>query len=393
LNVTLDFETTTKNKGHPFTPENFAVSYSIQINNENPTFHYFTDLDFLSFLRQHIGLCTCFIGFNCKFDLHWLRRLGLALPPGCKIFDCSLAEFIVTGQEASYASLDGCLESYGLPLKQDKVKEFWDVGVDTKDIPYEILEEYNNLDVSLTYQLYLQQLQILDEKQLKLVFLEGEDMKTLLEAEYNGVKWDVEGAKTALEGYKNEVVRGRAGLWDFVPQTAQKYFNWESGDDLSLLLYGGEKAYDDFTEEDAVYKSGEKKGTAYIKRSWFQVPCTFSQRFKPIEGTTVKKCLKEGYSGPMYYQVDEPTLKQLTSRRKEDKQLIDLLLSVAKTQKIVEMLEELFKVTEKFGWQDDLLHGQFNQNVVRTGRLSSSQPNMQNKPPELDMFLVSRYAG
>ena len=54
------------------------------------------------------------------------------------------------------------------------------------------------------------------------------------------------------------------------------------------------------------------------------------------------------------------------------------------------MLEQFLSVMETKGW-DGSIHGQFNQVVARTGRLSSSAPNMQNTPPELDKLLVSRY--
>jgi DNA polymerase I-like protein with 3'-5' exonuclease and polymerase domains len=39
----------------------------------------------------------------------------------------------------------------------------------------------------------------------------------------------------------------------------------------------------------------------------------------------------------------------------------------------------------------DYLHGQYNQVVARTGRLSSSQPNLQNQPAEVDQYIISHY--
>ena len=39
-----------------------------------------------------------------------------------------------------------------------------------------------------------------------------------------------------------------------------------------------------------------------------------------------------------------------------------------------------------------LLHGQYNQCVAATGRLSSSAPNMQNFSGDVDKLLISRYA-
>lgn len=388
--LTIDVETSTQNKGHVFTPSNFLVSCSLKRNGNVTTFHYFTDPDFLTRIREAISNADLVIGFNVKFDLHWLHRVGIIYTG--RVFDCSLAEFILSGQEAVMVSLDSVLESYGFEAKDDRVKEYWDNGVSTEDIPVEVLEEYNNRDVDLTYQLYLAQLQLLSEKLLNLVMLDGDDMLTLIEAEANGMPWNREAASVALAAYKEKVDVSKQTLWNFVPEEARQWFNWDSGDDLSVLLYGGSREYAYATEENAVYKSGEKKGQEYIKRSWHVKDVSFPQWFRPLENTLVAKCLKPDYKGTLLYKVDEPTLKQLKTKTKEGKQLLSILHTVAKDAKIVEMLEELFKVSDQYEWQGNLLHGQFNQNIVRTGRLSSSKPNMQNKPVEVDEFLVSRYA-
>jgi DNA polymerase I-like protein with 3'-5' exonuclease and polymerase domains len=390
--VILDVETTTKNKGHVFDPQNFLVSYALKIDDEPTIWKYYTDIDFLDVLRQALSRCSRFVNFACKFDLLWIRRvLNWTPPPDCVIWDVQLGEFILSGQTLSYASLDDTLKSYGLDPKEDKVKEYWELGIDTPDIPIEILKPYNIRDVEAIYEVLPLQQQALNEKQRSLVLLEGEDMKTLMEAEWNGAKWDYEGADYALRCYKDDLDVIDQKLWTFIPEEAKAYFNWNSGDDLSLLIYGGNGSYPYATEEPAVYKTGEKKGQAYVKRSWHTKEISFPLRFKPLEGTTVKKCLAPTYKGTLFYETNEPTLKQLKSRRKEDKDLLDLLDKRAKVSKVVEMLESMHKLMTTLRWQDNLIHGQYNQNVARTGRLSSSRPNLQNCPEELDKLLLTRY--
>ena len=48
------------------------------------------------------------------------------------------------------------------------------------------------------------------------------------------------------------------------------------------------------------------------------------------------------------------------------------------------------KMNEMY-WNDGKIHGQFNQCVVATGRLSSSKPNTQQFPPEFKKSLISEY--
>jgi hypothetical protein len=168
-------------------------------------------------------------------------------------------------------------------------------------------------------------------------------------------------------------------------------FNWNSGDQLSVLLYGGDFEFEWRTEEEAVYKSGDKKGQSYQKGTWHSHIETFPRKFSPLEGTLVKKCGELGYKGTLFYQVDDPTLKQLKTRRNEDKRLLDLLDSQAKQTKVLEMFDQFLNLIDVYEWEGNIVHGQYNQNIARTGRLSSSKPNLQNTPEELDKLLISRY--
>jgi DNA polymerase I-like protein with 3'-5' exonuclease and polymerase domains len=49
------------------------------------------------------------------------------------------------------------------------------------------------------------------------------------------------------------------------------------------------------------------------------------------------------------------------------------------------------ELINKMEWQDNYIHGSYNQCVAATGRLSSTKPNMQNFSAAVDEVLVSRY--
>lgn len=387
----LDVETTTFNSGHPFDPRNRMVSYSYRTDTEPASFHYYSDPDFKSCLVDLYANALEIIGFNIKFDIHWSRNLGVSIRPGTRVWDCQLAEFILSGQTASYISLNETLDSYGLELKHDLVKDYWDKGIDTLDIPVDILEEYNNYDVEGTYQVYLQQQALMTKEQINLCYLMGQDLLTLQAAEYAGIKFDHEKAQKKLNELSEVCNQLEKDLLQFVPTGPGFSFNFDSGDHLSCLLYGGTLEYVYAIPKEATYKTGPNTGQTYTKNSWHTSQITFPVRFKPIDGTEIKKTLELPKESLHLYQTDVPTLKQLSTRSAENRSILKALLTRSDKVKVKEMIESVINKINQMNWQDNYIHGQFNQNVVVTGRLSSSGPNLQNTPPELDELLVSRY--
>jgi len=391
LNICIDVETTIKNKGHAFDPDNKLVSYAISSPSSSSNFLYCTDPGFRRNVFWGLDARHTVVGFNFKFDLHWLFREGHTLNPDTKIWDVQLAEFIISGQTASFMSLNETLASYQLPLKHDAVKEYWDQGIDTNDIPVILLEEYNVYDTEGTLAAMQQQQELMSPKQIKLVYLLGEDLKTLQDAEFNGIKWDAKKAKTKLEKYKADVASIERRLASYLPNIQHGSFNFDSGDHLSCLLYGGEINFEYTVPESALYKSGPNKGEEYVRNRHYKENVYFGPRFTPLANTEVKKTKGIPNVTTRYYQVDAPTLSQLKPRLKPNKELLVLLQERSDKQKIIEMIESIEKTRTTLNWQDDLLHPQFNQNIVITGRLSSSKPNMQNTPLEVDELLISRY--
>lgn len=391
MNVYFDVETTTLNKGHPFDPRNSLVSYSAKFEGQNH-FRYYTDPDFVSFIRDVISRTTRVTGFNIKFDLHWLWRIGVGLNPKCEVFDCSLAEFILSGQQNGFVSLNESLESYGLPTKKDAVAEFWEAGVCTKDVPISILREYNMWDVECTELLAKQQMEILTPKQMRLLRIEGQDLRALAAAERAGIKWDQENANKHLESLEGDLAEIEARLSAYLPAgiPADPGFNWDSGDQLSALLYGGIINYEYPVPFESTYKSGARKGLPYTGNKWYSVEVVFPHRFRPLEGTEVAKTKDDTTAKTRFYQTDAPTLKQLRGN-KQNKELLALLQNRSEKIKVAEMIQSINKRFVEKNWSDDYIHPNYNQNAVITGRLSSSGPNMQNTPPAIDRFLISRY--
>jgi DNA polymerase I-like protein with 3'-5' exonuclease and polymerase domains len=378
MRLVLDVETTITNKGNPFTDVNQLVVVGV-LNIETNETHYFWYPD-LTGLQDLIDSAEILIGFNIKFDLHWLRRCGINIDLlRHRVWDCQLAEFILENQSKPYPSLNWACEKYGLPLKEDVVKtQYWDNGIDTIHIPRDILTSYLYGDLVLTGRVYHHQLpQIIERNQLRLFSLQCQDLLVLEDMEYNGMMFNTEKSyelakieEQKITEIENQLKQG----YENIP------INWESGDHLSCYLYGG-AIVDTVRLPIGVYKTGAKQGQPRYKL----VDYTYDlpKQVEPPKGSELKK---EGY-----YATNDQTLRSIRGTA-EVRKRVNLILERAKSAKLAgTYYNGLPNLISKMGWPNAKLHGQFNQCVAATGRLSSTNPNLQNFAREVKELLVTRY--
>lgn len=382
--LVLDVETTISNKGNPFDESN-KLCYVGLFDSGIHTLH---NIEYssepygskLSDIQTSINECDLLIGFNIKFDLHWIRRYGINFS-GKRIWDCQLVHFILTGQTTSYPSLNFVANQHGLGSKLDVVStEYWKNGIDTPDIPEDILTEYLKGDLDLTYQVYLKQLEIVkaSSPQLqRLISLHNQDLLVLEEMEYNGLLFDEDRSNELARELTEQIERLDNILFEYHQTDG---FNCNSTEHLSALLYGGTIVFKR-REAIGVFKTGTRVGQ--VKERWVDYPIVFEKIVNPIKGSELAK---EGF-----YSTDEQTLKTLKGSKRA-KELIELLLSRATLEKrLSTYYEGLVKLRKEMKWDEGKLHGQLNQCVARTGRLSSSKPNLQNFDGEIKELFRSRY--
>ncbi len=158
--LTLDVETTIykihpqiKN-GTPFSKKNKCVSLAIKwLGKDVETFDTLEDRGKFptQYLQECIDRADILVGHNIKYDVHWIVREGVSVDDVKQVWCTQLGEFILTSQQASYASLNETLIKYGFPPKLDVVNtEYWDKLIDTDEVPIEILLEYNGYDAEGT---------------------------------------------------------------------------------------------------------------------------------------------------------------------------------------------------------------------------------------------------
>lgn len=137
------------------------------------------------------------VGHNLSHDLQWLWTLESFqdwLKAGGVIWDTQLAHYILTGQQDKYPALrDIATRCYNCPERQKLMEPYWDKGIQTSDIPIEIVLEDVKNDVLDTEQIYLQQLKLAEKQgQTKLIELQNDALLATLEMSYNGLKIDID---------------------------------------------------------------------------------------------------------------------------------------------------------------------------------------------------------
>lgn len=377
--LTFDVETTTSNKGNAFDLTNKLVVIGWKWLGDTNSF--WLDKDFIHF-QNVIDKADLIIGFNIKFDLHWIRRYGINFRDKA-IWDCQIGEFILANQTTPYPSLNDTSIRYGLGEKIDVIKnEYWDKGIDTDAIPLPILLDYLKQDVALTEQVYLKQRSLFEKDiRYKIFKLQCMDLLVLEEIEWNGIKFNTKKALEKAEEIEHEISEIYTSIvnrFNGIP------LNLSSNDHISCILYGGTISIDDRIPV-GFYKTGEKTGMPRYKiiTKDYQVP----RLVEPLKGTEVKK--PEGAGE--YWQVNETVLRKL-KLNKEAKEIVKLLNRHSELNKLRgTYLVGYSKLIEKMNWEEDTLHGNLNQTTVITGRLSSTQPNLQNADPTTKVYMETRY--
>ena len=377
----LDLETTTFNKGNFADRRNDVCFIGIGENVYEIAYADNPYGEAIKQVQQEIDEADLLVLINAKFDLHHLRNLGIYF---ChkRIWDCQLVDFMLSGQTESYPSMNSMAEKYGLPQKPDIKAKYWDAGIDTKDIPKDEITTYlKDHDLTTTMQIYNIQKELVSKKSpqfQRLITLANLDLLVLEEIEYNGFYFNEQLCLVAAERLSKQINELRMELHDY---HNIEEFNTESGDHLSCLIYGGTITIPR-KECVGVYKTGDRKGED--KLGWKDYSYTLPRLFNPLPKSELKKA--------GYWATGEDVLRQLKSRDKASKRVLEIILTLAKLEKIVGTYYiGLPKLRQTMNWTENLLHGNLNQVTARTGRLSSTKPNLQNISGDMKQVFETRF--
>jgi DNA polymerase I-like protein with 3'-5' exonuclease and polymerase domains len=317
---------------------------------------YFDDADIL-------------IAHNAKYDVKILTFMGVDFndtPLHCT----QVADYIIEGQDKRMKwGLNAVAERYGLGTKHDEVKEMWDSGIDTYDIPSNILGPYCLQDCRLTLDIYNKQLpRIVNRGLEKLIALQNEFTYSLMEMEINGFEFDQDVAAALVAEFAAEQKFHTKRLIEI----AGFEFNPGSHQSLSAALYGG------------ILKI---PGHEWVIKTYTSVPysdyiCRKTTKEVKVNGVGFKppKGSKPGADG--YYKTDKDTIEKLPARTKVLREFKKVLVAYRKAAKVVSTIQGKKGNTGLLSkiQSDGRIHVKLNQTIAATGRLTSSDPNGQNLP-------------
>ncbi|MCP4900790.1 MAG: hypothetical protein GY906_27815 [bacterium] len=334
------------------------------------------------------------VGHNIKYDLEMLANqdndrlrdlwLDWIKDPDSRVWDTSVAEWRLRGQSEIAPSLDYATGIRGWPTKPGRLKEYWDKGISTEDIPDEEVDPYLSHDINSTGRLFLDQVraaQIMG--MLPLLEEEMGATLTLTAGELNGMPFDKKAAMDKFEGEladqitKAELEATKAlQIAGIPPQAIQKL---GSNPMLSTLIYGGDYTYEyrlPLLDEDGnqvYFKSGARKGmprNKIHKATWSSTPHTQAKTSS----------------------VDEEDLKKIKAHKSTNPKVAAVIDALLAYRKLKKQATTYYVGYSNLTWDHDgMIHGALNQTIAVTGRLSSSAPNLQNaEHGPVRMHFVSR---
>lgn len=315
------------------------------------------------------------IGHNIAFDLKYLKKTFPITWPAVinniYIWDTQQVAYLLSGQSWMYPSLDDCCKEIGFELKDEKIKEYWENGVDTELIPNSELVPYLEHDLEATEAVFRYQYDLVsrDRKLFNLVKVKMDDILATVEMEDNGMEFDLVKAQRLAENNDFSISLNEYSAKRLVREHFVKGFEFNplSNEHVSLAMFGGKYTVRevvnvlDTSGNPQSYKTGARKGQ--IKTKMTDVEYS-TKGF----GLTPPARLSPDRKGN--YSVAEDVLKEFDS--------LPFVHNILKVRELTKENETYYRGYSKLVWPDRKIHGSIGHVGTRTGRNNHSKPNLGN---------------
>jgi DNA polymerase-1 len=327
--------------------------------------------DQLNNIQKWIDSLDVVCAHNLKHDMNILRYHGINFE-NTKLHCTMVTEYLLSGQDTKNRrfSLEEVCKHYGLDGKIKTVNEYWNKGVDTYDVPQNILADYVIDDARKALSLYYKQKSTITQLNMgQLVKLHNEFTRVLSDIELNGLYWDTKKSEEIYASYKSMYIKIEERISSM---SGHSKLNIGSNDQLSAFLYGGRVKISWF--EWTTKEIKRHNATKFYEKKFEEEVDLPGLGFAPPKGGETSK---DGV-----FKTDKGTISKLKAKTEKQKEAKTLLVQLSEVKKVAETLKGKRPETGLISkvQSDGCLHPNINQAVTSTGRPSSSDPNGQNLP-------------
>ena len=397
--------------------------------------------------KEAIKGATYIVAHNAKFDLAWLREVGVECDN--KVIDTMISEYVLNKGIRGKLSLDALSKKYNVIRKENLLGNALSVGLNYSDMSEEDQRKYLYYDVMSTAEVFQKQQKIFRKSANKSLIpirdLMCQFCSVLTDIERSGMAIDL----NVLTQVDKEYEREQAQLNSYLNQKVRSLMgdlevNLSSPEQLSQVIYScklvDKKSWKSLMNIGVDHRGKPLPRPTMDLNSFREAVSSCFKRSKKVrsakcpscnglggyfkvkkDGTNFKKqtkCEVCAGKGTIYIDLEDrgglnlPPRLSLASAGgfKTDKNTLSMLLNEVTEPEAKKFIESIVRLSaietyrsafiegiRKGIKSDGLLHANFNQCITATGRLSSSSPNLQNMPkgrlfPVRKAF-VSRFKG
>ncbi|WNO29635.1 DNA polymerase [Enterobacter phage SDFMU_Pec] len=375
--------------------------------------------------------CWLLVAHNAAFEISWFltyqrQHFEEFLKRGGRVFDTMHGHYIASDFQDLYPSLDETAPKYGGEHKIDGVKLLWEQGALTSEIDPILLRDYLvNGDVPNTALCFYGECSIFAERgQMQMVWERMDAMLAWAYCEFYGLYVNMPVAQRNQAEQEQRIQELRQQLQQYLPKDLPEEFEFNYGSNyhMSALVYGGPIRYDmkvpydppKFVKvevQDGVYKAGKNKGLPKFIKVDSDVPLLkWGKGIYNFPGIVniqeLPQHLQEKYSergefrgaqtlpdGSPVYSTSGDAMNGLAAQGFEFAKLVNELAALEKdtgtyylrteynkdgsVKKVSGMLQYVIPDNAN---GSGIIHHRLNTCSTVTGRLSASNPNLQNLP-------------
>ena len=397
--------------------------------------------------KEAIKGATYIVAHNAKFDLAWLREVGVECDN--KVIDTMISEYVLNKGIRGKLSLDALSKKYNVIRKENLLGNALSVGLNYSDMSEEDQRKYLCYDVMSTAEVFEKQQKIFRKSANKSLIpirdLMCQFCSVLTDIERSGMAIDL----NVLTQVDKEYEREQAQLNSYLNQKVRSLMgdlevNLSSPEQLSQVIYScklvDKKSWKSLMNIGVDHRGKPMQRPTMDLNSFREAVSSCFKRSKKVrsakcpscnglggyfkvkkDGTNFKKqtkCEVCAGKGIIYIDLEDrgglnlPPRLSLASAGgfKTDKNTLSMLLNEVTEPEAKKFIESIVRLSaietyrsafiegiRKGIKSDGLLHANFNQCITATGRLSSSSPNLQNMPkgrlfPVRKAF-ISRFKG